>query len=83
MNIIFQNEKQTGFTLLEIFTVKSPGIEIFNNGTVTATINDLIFWKNRAKSKLFLLESKQNLAVKLVKEFHQEYFINQGPYRIP
>ena len=45
MNIIFQNEKQTSLTLLEIFIVKSLGIEILNNGTVTATINDLIFGK--------------------------------------
>ena len=46
MNIIFQNEKQTSFTLLEIFIVKSHRIEILNNGTVTATINDLILGKS-------------------------------------
>ena len=37
MNIIFQNEKQTSPTLLEIFIVKSLGIEILNNGTTAIT----------------------------------------------
>ena len=42
MNINFLNEKQNDSALLDIFIVKSLGIEILNNGTVTATINDLI-----------------------------------------
>ena len=42
MNIIFQNEKETSFILLDFFIVKSLRVEILNNGTVTATINGLI-----------------------------------------
>ena len=42
MNIIFQNEKETSFILLDFCIVKSLRVEILNNGTVTATINGLI-----------------------------------------
>ena len=41
MNGIFQNKKQNGFTLLIIFIVKSVGIKILFNGTVTARLNAL------------------------------------------
>ena len=41
MNGIFQNKKQNGFTLSIIFIVKSVGIKILFNGTVTARLNAL------------------------------------------
>ena len=49
MNVTFQENKQTSFTLFVIFVVKSLGIEVLNDGTVTAIFHDPWFF---GKSKL-------------------------------
>ena len=53
MNIIFQNKKQTSFTFLVIFIVKSRRIEILNKDTVNSIQKLLKFWFYKIKFSRF------------------------------